>query len=78
MDPSPLYTVLYSHNRFVALQYVNRATSSLRSAMKEPARMKALQQEVFAYNSTQYVNGESEGKVPVENMAHPAAPDHGI
>lgn len=40
--------------------------------------MQALQQEVFAYNSTAYDHGVPEEKVPIENMAHPAAPDHGI
>jgi len=59
-------------------QYVGRATSSVRLAMKEPARMKAMQQEVFAYNSTPWVNGEPEEKVPIEKLAVPTGLDGGV
>ena len=46
--------------------------------MKEPARMKAMQQEVFSYNSSVWENGVEGGKKPVEKIAHPAAPDGGV
>eukprot|EP00544_Gedaniella_sp_CCMP2646_P006694 CAMPEP_0202493942 /NCGR_PEP_ID=MMETSP1361-20130828/10075_1 /ASSEMBLY_ACC=CAM_ASM_000849 /TAXON_ID=210615 /ORGANISM="Staurosira complex sp., Strain CCMP2646" /LENGTH=73 /DNA_ID=CAMNT_0049124305 /DNA_START=68 /DNA_END=289 /DNA_ORIENTATION=+ len=53
------------------LQYVNRATTCARLAMKEPARMKAMQQEVFSFTSTPWSNGTPGEKIPIEKLAVP-------
>ena len=70
----------HSHSYCIPLllQYVNRATSSVRLAMKEPGRMKAMQQEVFAYNAEVWEGGEPQEKVAHEQLAVPTGLDGGV
>lgn len=43
-------------------QYASKATSVLRSALKEPARTSAMARDAVAYNRQMYVGGASQGK----------------
>eukprot|EP00541_Cyclophora_tenuis_P010842 CAMPEP_0116558610 /NCGR_PEP_ID=MMETSP0397-20121206/9902_1 /TAXON_ID=216820 /ORGANISM="Cyclophora tenuis, Strain ECT3854" /LENGTH=65 /DNA_ID=CAMNT_0004084219 /DNA_START=24 /DNA_END=221 /DNA_ORIENTATION=- len=47
------------------LQYINKATSTVRSALKEPAKQKAMQKEVFGFNKAVWEGGVQGPKVPV-------------
>eukprot|EP00521_Asterionellopsis_glacialis_P005405 CAMPEP_0195266904 /NCGR_PEP_ID=MMETSP0706-20130129/12282_1 /TAXON_ID=33640 /ORGANISM="Asterionellopsis glacialis, Strain CCMP134" /LENGTH=71 /DNA_ID=CAMNT_0040321573 /DNA_START=27 /DNA_END=242 /DNA_ORIENTATION=+ len=49
-------------------QYVTRASSTLRAALKEPARSKALEQEKFSYNAAKWAAGETSGKTPIDTL----------
>jgi hypothetical protein len=50
-------------------QYVTRAATALRQGLKEPAKSKALQQEVFAYNANAWTAGKTGTKKAVKNLA---------
>eukprot|EP00579_Thalassiosira_antarctica_P004435 CAMPEP_0201881422 /NCGR_PEP_ID=MMETSP0902-20130614/11735_1 /ASSEMBLY_ACC=CAM_ASM_000551 /TAXON_ID=420261 /ORGANISM="Thalassiosira antarctica, Strain CCMP982" /LENGTH=67 /DNA_ID=CAMNT_0048409635 /DNA_START=38 /DNA_END=241 /DNA_ORIENTATION=+ len=39
------------------VQYVSKASSTLRMALKEPAKSKAMAQEQFFFNKSQWTNG---------------------
>lgn len=43
-------------------QYVNRATTALRSALKEPAKTKAAASETFSFNVATWEAGEMGAK----------------
>eukprot|EP00588_Corethron_pennatum_P021491 CAMPEP_0194317916 /NCGR_PEP_ID=MMETSP0171-20130528/14590_1 /TAXON_ID=218684 /ORGANISM="Corethron pennatum, Strain L29A3" /LENGTH=67 /DNA_ID=CAMNT_0039074647 /DNA_START=92 /DNA_END=295 /DNA_ORIENTATION=+ len=45
------------------VQYLNRATTTLRASLKEPAKSKAASQAIFSYNRNVYVDGAGTGKV---------------
>eukprot|EP00594_Rhizosolenia_setigera_P007692 CAMPEP_0178939222 /NCGR_PEP_ID=MMETSP0789-20121207/87_1 /TAXON_ID=3005 /ORGANISM="Rhizosolenia setigera, Strain CCMP 1694" /LENGTH=66 /DNA_ID=CAMNT_0020618033 /DNA_START=220 /DNA_END=420 /DNA_ORIENTATION=+ len=44
------------------VQYVNRATTALRSALKEPAKTKAAASETFSFNVATWEAGEMGAK----------------
>ncbi|KAL7525576.1 hypothetical protein ACHAXR_002560 [Thalassiosira sp. AJA248-18] len=48
------------------MQYVTKAASTVRAALKEPAKSKALSQEAFSYNRSHWANGE-QGKKSLIN-----------
>eukprot|EP00522_Entomoneis_paludosa_P016565 CAMPEP_0172452182 /NCGR_PEP_ID=MMETSP1065-20121228/9926_1 /TAXON_ID=265537 /ORGANISM="Amphiprora paludosa, Strain CCMP125" /LENGTH=66 /DNA_ID=CAMNT_0013204207 /DNA_START=81 /DNA_END=281 /DNA_ORIENTATION=- len=47
------------------LQYVNRAASSVRTVLKEPAKRKALLQNNYYYKSAVWENGKQGAKTEV-------------
>eukprot|EP00956_Cyclotella_meneghiniana_P010205 scaffold14075_cov72-Cyclotella_meneghiniana.AAC.3 len=51
------------------VQYVTKASSTVRAALKEPAKSKALAQETFSYNRATWTNGEMEKKNLVDSLA---------
>ncbi|MCP4746881.1 MAG: hypothetical protein GY874_12200, partial [Desulfobacteraceae bacterium] len=50
-----IYTSFLHHHQ---KQYVTKASSTVRAALKEPAKSKALAQETFSYNKSVWSNGE--------------------
>lgn len=44
-------------------QYVSKATSTVRGALKEPAKRKALQNEVFTYKQSSWTAGKQGEKI---------------
>lgn len=50
-------------------QYVTKASSCLRAALKEPAKSKALAQESFSYNKSIWANGEQGVKTLTDSLA---------
>jgi hypothetical protein len=44
-------------------QYVSKATSTVRGALKEPAKRKALQNEVFTYKQSAWTAGKQGEKM---------------
>jgi F-type H+-transporting ATPase subunit epsilon len=55
------------------LQYVNKAATSMRGALKEPAQRKAMEQEAFAYKVSTWQDGKQSPKVPVDVLAQSGA-----
>jgi len=53
---------------FVSSQFVTRASSTVRAALKEPAKSKAMAQETFSYNSSKWVDGVQGDKVAVDTL----------
>eukprot|EP00550_Attheya_septentrionalis_P009808 CAMPEP_0198283674 /NCGR_PEP_ID=MMETSP1449-20131203/3248_1 /TAXON_ID=420275 /ORGANISM="Attheya septentrionalis, Strain CCMP2084" /LENGTH=72 /DNA_ID=CAMNT_0043980397 /DNA_START=69 /DNA_END=287 /DNA_ORIENTATION=+ len=51
------------------VQYVTKATSTVRMALKEPAKSKAMQQEIFEYNAASWVAGKQGAKTAVTKLA---------
>lgn len=51
------------------VQYVNRASSAMRKALKEPAKTKAMANETFSYNSAIWEAGEMGSKSRVASVA---------
>ena len=49
-------------------QFVTRASSTVRAALKEPAKSKAMAQESFTYNSSKWAAGEQGDKVAVSAL----------
>eukprot|EP00592_Proboscia_alata_P002088 CAMPEP_0194376114 /NCGR_PEP_ID=MMETSP0174-20130528/24607_1 /TAXON_ID=216777 /ORGANISM="Proboscia alata, Strain PI-D3" /LENGTH=64 /DNA_ID=CAMNT_0039156675 /DNA_START=71 /DNA_END=265 /DNA_ORIENTATION=- len=49
------------------VQYVSRASSTVRAALKEPAKSKAAKNEVFSFNSSIWEAGKIGPKVPKAN-----------
>ena len=56
------------------MQYVTRATSTLRSALKEPARTKAKANTEFAYNKSFFEAGVQSAKKRVTDLGAAGAP----
>eukprot|EP00978_Attheya_sp_CCMP212_P008073 scaffold18803_cov53-Attheya_sp.AAC.3 len=50
-------------------RYVTKATSTVRMALKEPAKSKAMQQEIFEYNAASWVAGKQGTKTAVTKLA---------
>eukprot|EP00569_Conticribra_weissflogii_P000688 CAMPEP_0171356832 /NCGR_PEP_ID=MMETSP0878-20121228/45929_1 /TAXON_ID=67004 /ORGANISM="Thalassiosira weissflogii, Strain CCMP1336" /LENGTH=70 /DNA_ID=CAMNT_0011862859 /DNA_START=737 /DNA_END=949 /DNA_ORIENTATION=+ len=50
------------------VQYVTKASSTVRAALKEPAKSKAMAQEVFSYNRSQWVDGQQGAKTMVDGL----------
>jgi len=50
-------------------QYVTKASSTLRAALKEPAKSKAMAQETFSYNRSVWSNGEQGAKKLTDSLA---------
>lgn len=50
------------------LEYAAKATTTLRTALKEPARTAALGRESVKYNRNVFVEGKPTGKVTVTSM----------
>ena len=59
--PTPLSTIFTQ-------QFVTRASSTVRAALKEPAKSKAMAQESFTYNSSKWAAGEQGDKVAVSAL----------
>jgi hypothetical protein len=57
----------------LSLQYVNKAATSMRGALKEPAQRKAMEQEAFAYKVSTWQDGKQSPKVPVDVLAQSGA-----
>jgi hypothetical protein len=55
-------------------QYVNRASSAVRGALKEPARTKAMAQEHFQYNASTWENGTQGVKTAIQSLKAAGAP----
>jgi hypothetical protein len=51
------------------IQYVNRAASSVRSALKEPAKSKLMAQNEFSYKSATWTAGEMSAKTEVTTLS---------
>ncbi|KAL7530770.1 hypothetical protein ACHAWF_003510, partial [Thalassiosira exigua] len=49
-------------------QYVTKASSTVRAALKEPAKSKAMAQEAFAYNRSHWTGGTQGEKTMVEAL----------
>lgn len=49
-------------------QYVTKASSTLRMALKEPAKSKAMAQETFAYNRAHWTDGNMGTKSLVDAL----------
>lgn len=67
--PYPYYPLLspFLLPPFV-IQYVNKATSALRGALKEPIQQKAMAQESFFYKSSSWQAGEQGVKKEVTSL----------
>jgi Mitochondrial ATP synthase epsilon chain len=50
-------------------QYVTRASSAVRGALKEPAKLKVKTQEAFSYNVSTWSNGVQSSKTPINKLA---------
>lgn len=50
-------------------QYVTRASSTMRAALKEPAKTKAMGNETFSYNAAKWDAGAPIAKVPISNLS---------
>ncbi|KAL7486424.1 hypothetical protein ACHAW6_012016 [Cyclotella cf. meneghiniana] len=50
------------------VQYVTKASSTLRMALKEPAKSKAMAQETFAYNRAHWTDGNMGTKSLVDAL----------
>eukprot|EP00580_Thalassiosira_gravida_P003757 CAMPEP_0201621782 /NCGR_PEP_ID=MMETSP0492-20130828/47064_1 /ASSEMBLY_ACC=CAM_ASM_000837 /TAXON_ID=420259 /ORGANISM="Thalassiosira gravida, Strain GMp14c1" /LENGTH=71 /DNA_ID=CAMNT_0048091343 /DNA_START=564 /DNA_END=779 /DNA_ORIENTATION=+ len=50
------------------VQYVTKASSAVRAALKEPAKSKAMTQEAFSYNRASWTGGVQGAKTPVNNL----------
>ena len=49
-------------------QYVTKAASTVRAALKEPAKTKAMAQEQFGYNSSMWSAGTQGSKTYVNSL----------
>lgn len=49
-------------------QYINRASTSVRGALKEPAKRKAMQNEVFSYKASTWTAGEQGPKTEITTL----------
>eukprot|EP00542_Grammatophora_oceanica_P015279 CAMPEP_0194045888 /NCGR_PEP_ID=MMETSP0009_2-20130614/18713_1 /TAXON_ID=210454 /ORGANISM="Grammatophora oceanica, Strain CCMP 410" /LENGTH=65 /DNA_ID=CAMNT_0038690925 /DNA_START=52 /DNA_END=249 /DNA_ORIENTATION=+ len=47
------------------LQYVAKASSTIRAGLKEPAKRKAMEQEKYFFNSSTWEGGVQSSKTPV-------------
>ena len=52
----------------LCLQYVNKAASSIRGALKEPAKRQAMANETFSYNAAAWEGGKIGTKVNVTKL----------
>ena len=50
-------------------QYVSRAATSVRGALKEPAKRKAMAQENFSYNASAWEAGVQGKKTQIQSLA---------
>eukprot|EP00561_Arcocellulus_cornucervis_P013594 CAMPEP_0185802208 /NCGR_PEP_ID=MMETSP1322-20130828/1878_1 /TAXON_ID=265543 /ORGANISM="Minutocellus polymorphus, Strain RCC2270" /LENGTH=70 /DNA_ID=CAMNT_0028497961 /DNA_START=62 /DNA_END=274 /DNA_ORIENTATION=+ len=50
------------------VQFVTRASSTVRAGLKEPARSKAMAQESFTYNTSKWSAGDQGEKVAVDAL----------
>lgn len=50
-------------------QYVMKSTSTVRAALKGPAKTKAMELEAFSYNAAAWSSGQSQGKNAVDSLA---------
>ena len=62
--PSPSLFLFLSPS----FQYVTRASSTLRAALKEPARSKAMAQEKFGYNASKWSDGMIGEKAKIDAL----------
>lgn len=60
---SPLLLSTCSHISLSFTQYVSKATNTVRCALKEPAKSKALQNEVFAFKESVWTAGVQGEKI---------------
>ncbi|CAB9526239.1 Mitochondrial ATP synthase epsilon chain [Seminavis robusta] len=65
---SPPVTTYWRLAGMSYLQYVNKAASTMRGALKEPAKTKAMAQEAFQYNTSVWSGGVQGAKTPVTSM----------
>ena len=56
------------HFSVSSLQYVNKAATCMRGALKEPAKTKAMAQEAFQYNAASWEGGVMGAKSPVTSL----------
>ena len=66
------FNKLYSINTAFSIfnpQYVNKAATTMRGALKEPAKVKAMAQEKFTYNSAAWTAGEMGAKTEVSVLS---------
>jgi Mitochondrial ATP synthase epsilon chain len=71
LDPPPSNpkTPSFHFHGLSTLQYVTRASSAVRGALKEPAKRKAMTQEQFQYKSAVWANGVQGPKSPVVSLS---------
>jgi Mitochondrial ATP synthase epsilon chain len=50
-------------------QYVTRASSAVRGALKEPAKLKVKSQEEFSYKVSTWSNGVQSSKTSIDKLA---------
>eukprot|EP00581_Thalassiosira_minuscula_P006677 CAMPEP_0183702744 /NCGR_PEP_ID=MMETSP0737-20130205/756_1 /TAXON_ID=385413 /ORGANISM="Thalassiosira miniscula, Strain CCMP1093" /LENGTH=70 /DNA_ID=CAMNT_0025929411 /DNA_START=89 /DNA_END=301 /DNA_ORIENTATION=- len=50
------------------VQYVTKASSTVRAALKEPAKSKAMAQEAFSYNRSHWTDGVQGSKTAVDAL----------
>ena len=49
-------------------QYVNKAASTVRGALKEPAKQQAMAQEVFSYKASPWEGGNQGAKTLITEL----------
>ena len=52
----------------IPMQYVTKASSAVRAALKEPAKTKAMAQETFSYNRATWSEGTMGAKTLVDGL----------
>ncbi|KAL7443878.1 hypothetical protein ACHAXH_007732 [Discostella pseudostelligera] len=50
------------------VQYVTKASSTVRAALKEPAKSKAMAQEGFVFNRSHWTNGKQGEKSLIDGL----------
>jgi hypothetical protein len=60
---SSLLQITHRSPLYLLLQYVNKAASTVRGALKEPAKRKAMAQEAYAFKTALWEGGTQGPKV---------------
>ena len=68
LNPKVLTAMCIDFIHLFSLQYINKASSAIRGALKEPAKRKAVSQETFSYNTSVWEAGTPSPKVAVDSV----------
>lgn len=60
--------LLFCPRHPVNLQYVNKAASSIRGALKEPAKSRLMAQDKFSYKASTWTAGEQGAKTEITSL----------
>ncbi|KAI2495477.1 hypothetical protein MHU86_6676 [Fragilaria crotonensis] len=69
MVSTPAATTVWRIAGMSYLQYVSKSASTIRAALKEPAKRKAAAQETFTYKTATWENGVQGPKTVVSKVA---------